>query len=114
MNPSLRIIVALGICLLSIAAEPLQSPPQPPATPFFNTTGEPFELEKPFPGITAALMLSDEQMAALREAHRQTVRKRQLRQKISALEANSNPPEIDRHVVLSELEEARVELRRLV
>ncbi len=107
-------IVALGMFLLCIGAQGADSVPQPPATPFFKTTGEPFELEKPFPGITAALMLSEAQKTALKEAHQQTVRKPQLRQKISALEVKENPAEAEREVIRAEMAEARIELRRRV
>jgi len=88
--------------------------PLAPAPAFFKTTGEPFELEKPFPGITAALMLSDEQKIALSEAHRQTVRNPELRNKISALELKGKATEAERETVRKELETAQAALRQRV
>src|SRR3954464_14812896 len=112
MKYALFIIAAL--CLPSMAAKPAKPAPQRPASPFFKPTGEPFELEKPFPGITAALMLTDQQKTALRQAHQQTVRNPDLRNKISALEIKPDATEAERNAVRTEMEKARVELRQRI
>jgi Spy/CpxP family protein refolding chaperone len=116
MKLTSRMIIAVAtvaICLVCIAAKPLK-PASPPATPFFKTTGEPFELEKPFPGVTAALMLSDEQKSALSQAHQETVRNPKIRNKISALEVKKQPDPAEREAIRKEMDEARLELRQRV
>jgi hypothetical protein len=109
-----RAIVIAALCLASLAAKPAKSPPLTPAPVFFKPTGEPFELEKPFPGVTAALTLSDEQKIALQQAHGQTVRNPQLRNQISGLERKDNPTDAERRSVATQMDEARVELRKRV
>jgi Spy/CpxP family protein refolding chaperone len=105
-------MMVAALCLACVAAPPQKS--SPPAAVFFKATGEPFELEKPFPGITAALMLTNEQKIALSEAHRQTVRNPELRNKIAALKSKDNPIEAQREAVRKELESAQAALRARV
>ena len=114
MQVTARAMVIAAVCLSSIAAKPAKSPPLRPAPVFFKPTGEPFELEKPFPGVTAALMLSDEQKIALQQAHQQTVRHPDLRNKISAMELKGKPTEAERQAIEKQMQEARVELRKRV
>ncbi|HEV8604169.1 MAG TPA: hypothetical protein VGQ99_02310 [Tepidisphaeraceae bacterium] len=107
-------ILLAALCLPSIAAKPPKPLPLQPPIPFFKTTGEPFELEKPFPGITAALMLTDQQKTALSQAHQQTVRNPDLRNKISALELKADSTQAQRETVRREMKEARAQLRQRV
>jgi hypothetical protein len=108
------IALIAALCTAAIAAKPAKTASLRPAPVFFKSTGEPFELEKPFPGVTAALMLSDQQKMALSEAHQQTVRKPELRNKISALEAKADPTEAEREAVRKEQHAAQVELRKRI
>ena len=109
-----RAMVIAVVGVASIAAKPAKPAPPRPAPAFFKSTGEPFELEKPFPGITAALMLTDQQKAALSEAHRQTVRQPELRNKITALELKPDATDAEREAVARQMRQAQAELRKRV
>src|SRR4051812_18790142 len=110
------LLIILALCLPVLAEKPARPAPAAnrPASPFFKPTGEPYELEKPFPGITAALVLSDQQKTAMTEAYQQTVRNPGLRGRISVLERNPDAPEAQRKAVRDEMEKARADLRQRI
>jgi hypothetical protein len=111
MKPTIRTLFIAALCFASIAARPDKAPPLRPPPPFFKTTGEPFDLEKPFPGITAALLLSNQQKTALIQAHQQTVRNPDLRNKMSAIKTSDNATPAPHKELRRQVDEARAELR---
>ncbi len=117
-----RLTVALVVtCFFSlgaIAARPAKMPKKMPASVpselFFTMKGQPYPMERTFPGITAALMLSEEQKAALSEAAQETVANPELRQKRAALKGKNGTTEEERAAAQKQLEEARAVLSQRV
>src|SRR6185295_8293303 len=105
----------LVVCVLMlVAAKQAKAPSLPPGDVFFTMKGQPFALERMFPGVCGALMLSDEQKMALNEAYQQTVASPQLREKGAALKGNAAATDADRDAVRSEMVTARGELQKRV
>src|SRR4051812_22331405 len=104
----------LAIFVIALIAAKTKSPSLPPGDMFFTMKGQPFALERMFPGLSAALMLSDDQKIALNEAYQQTVAAPALREKASALKGNKGASDADRQAVKSEMDSARIELQKRV
>src|SRR3954454_1188519 len=68
-----------------IVAKPAKTPSLPPGDIFFTMKGQPFALERTFPGIMAAFMFTDDQRMALNEEYQETVADPQLREKGASL-----------------------------
>src|SRR5882672_426293 len=110
-----RVTISLGvICVALVAAKAAKAPSLPPGDMFFTMKGQPYALERTFPGVCAALMLTDDQKNALNEAYHQTVASPQLREKGAALKGNAGASDADRDAVRSEMETARVEVQKKV
>src|SRR5436190_10235598 len=104
----------LVVCIFTSLAAKTKSPSLPPGDMFFTMKGQPAALERIFPGVTAALMLSDDQKNALNEAYHETVAAPVLREKGLALRGNKGTSDADRDAVKSEMEGARIELQKRV
>jgi hypothetical protein len=82
---------------------------------FFTGKGQqPFALERVHPGITAALMLTDQQKTALNEALDQTVRNPQVRAAGVALKNNPTATDADRAKAKEAADDARAKLKEEV
>jgi hypothetical protein len=106
--------LAIVCILMTLGAKAAKAPGLPPGDMFFTMKGQPFALERTFPGVVAALMLSDDQKKALNEVYQQTVASPQLREKGAALKGNAAATDADRQAVRSEMETARNELGKKV
>src|SRR5258705_3570162 len=107
----------LGISIFAsalFAAKAAKAPSLPPGEMFFTMKGQPYALERTFPGVTAALMLSDDQKTALSEAYHQTVAAPELRAKGASLKGISAATDAERDTVRSQMQEARAELQKRV
>jgi hypothetical protein len=111
-------IVALALALSLIAAPAAHAKDKPvgdiPGDLFFIIKGQPFALERLHPGITAALMLTDQQKTALNEALDQTVRSPEVRAAGAALKSNPNATDADRAKAKEAAQEAREKLKEAV
>src|SRR5438046_1289940 len=110
-----RISIALAlICVALVAAKAGKAPSLPPGEMFFTMKGQPYALERMFPGVCGALMLSDDQKSALNDAYHQTVASPELRAKGAGLKGNGAATDAERDAVRSEMETARIELQKKV
>jgi len=103
-------VLAFSICL--IAAKPAKTPSLPPGDIFFTMKGQPFALERTFPGIMAAFMFTDDQRMALNEEYQETVADPQLREKGASLKNNPAATDTDRQEMRKQQAEARAELQK--
>ena len=113
----MKTISRIGIwvlCMCAIAAKPAKAPSLPPGDIFFTAKGQPFALERQFPGITAAFLFSDEQKAALNEAYQQTVGSPEVRARGASLKNNPAATDADKEAVHRQVQDARVELQNRV
>jgi len=114
MNASIfKALLLISLSFLLIAAKPAKKP-EPSGELFFTMKGQPYPLERTFPGITAALMLSDDQKADLFDAQQGTIDSPELREKKAAVKGKDAANEAERDAVRKELEEARAELAKEV
>jgi hypothetical protein len=74
------VLVAASLALPSLAQEKEKKIGELPGGLFFTVKGGPFPLDKVYPGITAALRLTDDQKHALIEAQQQTMASPALRE----------------------------------
>ena len=74
--------------------------------------GQPFALERTFPGITAAFMFTQEQKTALNDAYHQTVASPQIRAQGSSIKNNPAATDADREAAAKQLDDARAELQK--
>src|SRR2546421_11843304 len=111
---SINCIAVSIVCTLLIAAKPAKAPSLPPSDIFFTMKGQPFALERSFPGITAAFIFTEDQKTALNEAYQQTVASPEIRTKGSSLKNNSAATDADREAVHTQIEDARAELQKRV
>jgi Spy/CpxP family protein refolding chaperone len=113
-----RCIVAIALLsafsIPTFAAKPKKMPSLPSGELFFTMKGQPYAMERNFPGITAALMLSEDQKAALSEAQTETIASPELRQKRAATKEKNNGTDEQREAVRREIEEARAKLSERV
>jgi len=112
-------VVALALALSFIAAPAAHAKDKPagdvPGDAFFTGKGQqPFALERLHPGITAALMLTDQQKIALNEALDQTVRNPQVRAAGAALKNNPSATDDDRAKAQQASQDARAQLKEAV
>ncbi len=114
MNPRLSLPILAMLAISVLAAKPAKAPSLPPGEMFFTMKGQPFALERMFPGITAAFTFSDEQKTALHEAYGQTVGSGAIRAKGASLKNNPAATDADRDAARAQLEEARAELHKRV
>jgi hypothetical protein len=109
-----RRITSLGlglICLASLAAK-TKSPGLPQGDTFFTMKGQPYALERTFPGIVAAFMFSEDQKMALNEEYQETVADPQLREKGASLKNNPAATDAEREEMRKQQNEARAELQK--
>jgi hypothetical protein len=110
-------IYSLGLsalCLLLIAAKPAKAPSLPSGDIFFTVKGQPYALEKTFPGIVAAFMFTEDQKIALNEEYQETVADPQLREKGASLKNNPAVTDAERDEMRKQMAEARAELQKQV
>jgi hypothetical protein len=108
------VVFASVLCLAQVAAKPPKKAGLPPGDLFFTMKGQPYAMERNFPGITAALMLSDEQKQAIHDAQQQTTASPQMREKMAAVKDKNAGNEAERQVVRTEMAAARGELAQRV
>ena len=109
MNRSTRI----AICLISIAllAAKGKTPGLPPGDMFFTMKGQPYALERTFPGITAAFMFTDDQKRDLNDAYYETVGAPDIREQGAALKGKG-ASDAERESYRKLMEDARAELKK--
>ena len=112
MNPRLSLLILAILCGWIVAAKPAKAPSLPPGDIFFTMKGQPFALERTFPGITAAFMFTQEQKTALNDAYHQTVASPQIRAKGSSIKNNPAATDADREAAAKQLDDARAELQK--
>jgi hypothetical protein len=108
-------ITQIGLCLICftlIAAKP-KSPGLPPGDMFFTMKGQPYALERTFPGIVAAFMFSDDQKVALNEAYNETVGAPDIREQGASLKGKG-ANDAERESFRKLMEDARAELAKEV
>lgn len=108
-------LVAIG---LAVCAGAVEKSPKKPGLPsgdlFFTMKGRPFALEQTFPGVTAVLLLTDEQKAKLSAARQATVENAELRKAAAVLKSNPNATEAEKESVRQSLADARTRLEAAV
>jgi hypothetical protein len=113
--PVVALVLAITLALAPAARAQKKGPGEIPGDVFFTIKGQqPFALERLHPGITAALMLTDQQKIALHEALEQTVRDPQLRAAGQALKNNPTATDADRAKTQKAMEDARDQLKQSI
>ena len=109
MNRSIRI----AICLFSIAllAAKAKTPGLPPGDMFFTMKGQPYALERTFPGIVAAFMFSEAQKADLNDAYYETVGSPDVREQGVSLK-QKGASDAERETYRKMMEDARAEMKK--
>jgi len=107
-------VAVCAFCLLMIAAKGTKAPSLPPGDMFFTMKGQPYALERTFPGVTAAFLFTDDQKNALNEAYEQTVGSPDVRSKGASLKNNPAATDADREALHRQVEDARAELQKRV
>ncbi|HEV8292903.1 MAG TPA: hypothetical protein VGP94_13305 [Tepidisphaeraceae bacterium] len=111
MNPRLLLPIVAMLCAALLAAKPAKAPSLPPGDIFFTMKGQPYALERTFPGITAAFMFTEEQKSALNEIYQETVGAPDIRDQGASLKKNG-ASDADRDAFRKLMDDARAELQK--
>src|SRR5215212_1125877 len=109
----MRAIQRVGLCLICVAL--LAAKPKtvglPPGDMFFTMKGQPYALERTFPGITAAFMFTDDQKRDLNDAYYETVGAPDIREQGASLKGKA-ASDAERESYRKLMEDARAELAK--
>jgi|SRR6185503_8760814 len=97
-------------CLGLLAAKP-KTPSLPPGDMFFTMKGQPYALERTFPGITAAFMFTEDQKRDLNDAYYETVGAPDIREQGASLKGKG-ASDAERESFRKMMEDARAELAK--
>ena len=97
-------------CLGLLAAKP-KTPGLPPGDMFFTMKGQPYALERTFPGITAAFMFTEDQKRDLNDAYYETVGAPDIREQGASLKGKG-ASDAERESFRKMMEDARAELAK--
>jgi hypothetical protein len=92
------------------AQKPQKKPGLPPGDLFFTMKGQPFALERVFPGVQAALLLSEEQQKKLAVAREETVGSELVRNAGKKLKGDPKATAAQKEEARKLIEEARAKL----
>jgi colicin import membrane protein len=105
---------ALLLCVGVAAGQKEKKPTLPSGDMFFTQKGQPFALERTFPGIQAALMLTDEQKLKLQTAREETVGSEAIREAGRNIKGNANATEAEKEAAKKLAAEARAKLEQQI
>jgi len=92
-----------------------KSPSLPPGDMFFTGKGDqPVSLERTFPGIAGALMLTDEQKQKLHSAKEETMGSAAVREAAQTLKTNPNATDTEKTAARKTIDEARTRMQKEV
>src|ERR1051325_9085961 len=108
----MKMTVRLALCLVCVGllAAKGKTPGLPPGDIFFTMKGQPYAMERTFPGIVAAFMFTEDQKANLNDAYYQTVGDPVIREQGAALKGKgAKDGELETYRKM--MEDARAELK---
>jgi Spy/CpxP family protein refolding chaperone len=113
---TLLMVVAAGLFLVVAPAEAQKEkkPSLPPGDLFFTMKGQPFAMERTFPGVVGALLLTDEQKLKLHAALDETVRSEAVQSAGKTVKTDPNATEAQKEEARKLIQEARAKLQQQV
>lgn len=117
MNARLQsLFVAMGLLLIAAAAlaQKEKKPSLPSGDLFFTMKGQPYALERVFPGVQGALLLTDEQKRKLHDALAETVRSEAVQEAGKQIKLDPNATEAQKEEARKLIQEARTKLQQQV
>ncbi|HSI34119.1 MAG: hypothetical protein ACAI43_11005 [Phycisphaerae bacterium] len=109
----LALVVSVSLAVPALAQEKEKKVGEVPAGLFFSVKGGPFALDKVYPGITAALRLTDDQKLAIMDAQQKTMMDPALRE--AGQKAKSDgAKDVDRAAAQKAYADARTALKASV
>lgn len=113
---TLPMVVAAGLFLVIAPAhaQKEKKPSLPPGDLFFSMKGQPFAMERVFPGVVGALLLTDEQKLKLHEALNETVRSEAFQTAGKTIKLDPNATDAQKEEARKLIQEARTKLQQQV
>jgi Spy/CpxP family protein refolding chaperone len=107
-------LVALFLVLGAAQAQKEKKPALPPGDLFFTMKGQPFALERVFPGVQGALLLTDEQKQKLFKALEDTIASKAVQSAGRTIKADPDATEAQKEEARKVIQEARTRLQKQV